>query len=90
MVYAQAKSLGEVQDYTIDWSNELASGETISSDSWTVPSGITKDSNTNTDSTTTIWLSGGTGGEEYALKNKITTNAGRDYEKTIIVPVTQD
>ena len=53
------KDPDEVLDYSIDWSTWLDS-DTISSSSWTVESGITKDSDSNDTTSTTIWLSGGT------------------------------
>lgn len=90
MVYVEPKSAGEVQDYAVDWSNELAQSETISSVTWTVPAGITKDSDSESSGITTIDLSGGTAGEEYEILCSIVTSDSRTYEKTIIVPVTQD
>jgi len=36
-----------------------------------------------TDSTTTIWLSGGTDGTTYYLTNRITTDAGRIQDQTV-------
>ena len=77
-----------VLDYTLDWNDSskgpwLASGETISASTWTVPSGITKDSDSNDNTTTTIWLSGGTAGSDYDLINHITTSASREEDRTI-------
>jgi len=90
MEYTEAKDPDAVLDYTIDWDdNVLVTGETISTSTWTVPTGITKDSDTKTNGTATITLSGGTAGEEYILTNKIVTSASRTYEKSIIVPVLQ-
>jgi uncharacterized phage protein (predicted DNA packaging) len=74
------KDAGEVLDYQIDWSNELGS-DTISTSTWTVPSGLTQDSDTKTDTTATIWLSGGTAGAEYTLLNTIVTSGGRTFEQ---------
>ena len=92
MQYAQAKAAGEVQDYTIDWSKELESGETITSSTWIVDSGLTEGSSTNTTTTTTIFLSGGTGGEKYKVTNTIeTSNTNpRTYKKTLIIPVIKE
>jgi len=36
-----------VLDYGFDWSDWLADGETISTSTWTVETGITKDSDSN-------------------------------------------
>lgn len=75
-----------VKDYRIDLT-EWLSGDTISSTSWTVPSGITKDSDTNTTLTATIWLSGGTAGQEYDLICRVVTVDGRTEDFTVTVPV---
>jgi hypothetical protein len=70
-------------------------GETISTTAWTVPTGITKDSDAKTavtirgityaaDTVATIVLSGGTDGTDYDIANKITT-ATRTLEHTITI-----
>lgn len=78
------KDTDEVLDYMVDWSDRLDS-DAIASSAWTVPSGITQNSNEFDASggTTTIWLSGGTTGETYELVNRITTAAGRTMDQTI-------
>lgn len=90
-----------VLDYTFDWAADtngssdpdatdwLASGETISSAVVTVESGITKDSDSITDTNTsvTVWLSGGTAGTRYDVACKITTSASRTDERTRIIYV---
>jgi hypothetical protein len=80
----------EKLDYQFDWASKfLASGETISATTWTLTSGITKDSDTKTTGTTTIWLTGGTDGSDYDITNKITSSAGRIFERTATIPVRQ-
>ena len=74
-----------VLDYGFDWSDWLAVGETVSTSSWVVEAGITKDSDTNDSTTTTVWLSGGTAGEDYTVTNTIVTSASRTDERSIIV-----
>lgn len=83
------KDPDSVLDYGIDWSDWLASGETISTSTWTVPTGITEDSDLNGDESTLIWLSGGTAGTTYTLANKIVTSDGRTVERTIEIIVGQ-
>lgn len=70
---------GETLDYALDWSTYLTSvgGDTISSSSWTVTTGLTKVSDSNTTTTTTIWITGGTAGGEYWATNTIVTAGGR-------------
>ena len=75
-----------VLDYPMNWADWL-DGDTISTSTWTVPDGITKDSDSKTTSATTIWLSGGTAGLDYTLINHIVTAAGREDDRTIIIKV---
>ena len=88
------KDPNAVLDYKFDWkaltngngdSDWLASGETISTKTVTVDSGITKDSDALTDTNTsvTVWLSGGTAGVDYEVACKIATSASRTDERTI-------
>lgn len=76
-------------------------GATISSSAWTVPSGITEDSsNTATvdiagityavNTVATVWLSGGTAGNEYRLVNEITTSDSRTLQKSITIRVREN
>ncbi len=74
-------------DYHFDWSDWLASGETISSEVITVPSGITLDSSSETSGVITVWLSGGTAGAYYLVACKITTSATRIDERTMRIIV---
>ena len=75
-----------VLDYQIDWTDWLDS-DTISTSVWTVPAGITKDSDSKTTEVSTIWLSGGTAGQTYAIECKITTAGSRTDERTIYIEV---
>lgn len=86
-------------DYGMDWSDWLQteaerlagtdSADTISTSTWTVPTGITKDSDSKGDRSTLIWLSGGTAGATYTLTNKIVTTGGRTCERSIEIIVEQ-
>jgi hypothetical protein len=79
-----------VLDYDIDWTDWL-NGDTINTgdtdSTWTVPTGITKDSDSKTTTGTIVWVSGGTVGQDYKLVNHITTVAGREDDRTIIIKV---
>ena len=81
-----AKDTGELQ------------GATISTTTWTVQTGITKDSeNENAvdingvsyavNTVATIWLSSGSDKTDYVLNLKITTSDSRTLEKSITIPV---
>lgn len=68
--------------YTLDWTDWLTNGETISSNTYTVESltgdsdPVTKLAQSNTDYTTTVKLSGGTVGKIYKIYNTIITSGG--------------
>ena len=82
------KDPSAVLDYVVDWTTWLGS-DTISASAWTVPSGITQVTATNTTKLATIWLSGGTVGESYTLVNRITTAGGRTDDRSITITVGQ-
>ena len=79
-------------DFAFDWNDStdpwLASGETISSHVITVDTGLTKDSSSEASGVVTVWLSGGTAGENYKVACLIETSAGRKDERTIWIKVT--
>jgi hypothetical protein len=86
----EVKDPNGVVDYSIDWSTYLEEdADTIETSTWTVPAGITKDSDSETNTVTTIWLSGGTAGEIYPLLNRITTAGGRTQDQTINIRVAE-
>ena len=81
-------------DYKFDWrastngsgdSDWLAAGETISSHTIDADAGITVDSSANSDTNTsvTVWLSGGTAGDDYKVRCEIVTNGSRTDERTM-------
>jgi hypothetical protein len=91
------KDPAAVLDYTLDWNASssqggpwLAAGETlVGSAVWTLPSGITKNSQGDTATASTIWLSGGTAGASYTVACKVITSAGRSDERSFLVAVKQ-
>ena len=76
-----------VLDYTINWANWLSSGDTIATSTYTVPTGITADSVSNTTTTATVKLSSGTAGTNYVIKNSITTGNGLTCVRRFTVKV---
>ena len=77
-----------VLDYTLDWTKWLDEvGDTIETSTWIVPAGLTKVTETNTAKLATVWLSGGTVGENYTVTNRITTAAGRADDRSITIRV---
>mgnify|MGYP003563657631 CR=1 FL=1 len=90
MAQTHVKDPNEVLDYKFDWdTNYLETGETISSATVTVESGITKDSDSITDSdrTVTVWLSGGTADNEYTVTCQIVTSLSRTAERSMFIRV---
>jgi hypothetical protein len=77
-----------VHDYTVDWTAWL-DDDTISTSTWTIPSGITNDQDavSEDDLTAIIWLSGGTANTDYECRNTIVTNGGRTNCATLLIQV---
>ena len=72
-----SKYASDVLDYGWDFEDWLESGDTISSVAWTLDSGITKDSQSNTDTIAKCVISGGTAGTSYMVKCVVTTAESR-------------
>ena len=83
-------------DYKFDWraltngtgdSDWLAAGETISSHTIDADSGVTVDSSSQTDTNTsvTVWLSGGTADTDYAVRCEVVTSDSRTDERTMTI-----
>lgn len=73
-------------DYTVDWSDWLATGETISTSEWIIPAGLTAGVDSHDSTTAWCWVSGGTPGTpgtEYQITNRIVTTAGRGDDRSI-------
>ena len=83
------KDPSAVLDYVFDWTEWLATGETITDHTITADTGITVDSSTESDGKVIVWLSGGTAGINYKVACKITTSAGRTDERTIWIKVVE-
>lgn len=77
-------------DYGITWAAWLAAvDDTIETSTWIVPEGMTKTDESNTTTTATVWLSGGTVGETYSVVNRISTVQERTDDRTIRITVTE-
>jgi hypothetical protein len=84
-----AKDPEAILNYTIDWSQWLGS-DTIQTSTWpTITAGITMASSSNSTTTATIKVSGGTDGSDYDLTNRIVTAGGLTDERTIRIQVRQ-
>jgi hypothetical protein len=75
-----------VLDYQFDWSRWLQPAETISAHTATV-TGATRDSSAHSDTSVTVWVSGGTAGTTATVACRITTSANRVDERTVALQV---
>ena len=81
------KDPSAVLDYVFDWSAWLTTGETISTHTVTVTTGITVASSAISGGNVIAWLSGGTDGTVYYVTCRIVTSASRTDERTVTVHV---
>mgnify|MGYP001826648934 CR=1 FL=1 len=88
MTFEATKDPDSVEDFAIDWTatlNESTPADTIATSVWTADAGVTVDSNSEAGGVTRVWVSGGVRGAPCNLVNRITTAAGRTYDRTIAV-----
>lgn len=74
-------------DYGWDWSAWLGDDDTILTSTWTAPEGIEATDSTHNGAQTTVWVTGGTAGEDYDVVNRIESSGGRIDERTITIMV---
>ena len=81
------KDPSAVLDFGFDWTAEgwLATGETITASTWSVPTGLTVASTPFSTTQTVVWLSGGTAGTDYVITNHIVTSQGRTDERSMTI-----
>ena len=79
------KDTAAVLDYEWDWSDWLAVGETIDTAVVTTMAGLTIDSQSHTNTTVTVWLSGGTDADTYLVSCNIITNQNTYMDKNCLV-----
>lgn len=71
-------------DYAYDWEAWLGT-DTISAATWTVPTGLTKEAESHTNTTATVWISGGTNETAYQITCHITTAGGREDDRSLLL-----
>lgn len=76
----------EVKDFYINWADWLGA-LTISSSTWTAPTGITIDADSDTTTTTLVRVSGGTWGEIYELFNTIVASNAETETRSILIVI---
>ena len=69
-----------VRDFQIDWATDLGSDTITGTPTNVVEAGITKDSQANDTTTTTVVISSGTLGKVYKITSTIATAGGKTHE----------
>lgn len=82
------KKPAAVLDYVVDWSDWLATNDTLAAVTWDVPSGLTQPTPaTNTTTSATVWIGGGTAGVDYVVTCSVTTAQGRTDARSFVLRV---
>ncbi|MAU40977.1 MAG: hypothetical protein CMF31_05075 [Kordiimonas sp.] len=77
-------------DYSIDFTDWLAAGDTVSTVDWTVwPAGPVLSSPTINGAVATVLVSGGVRGNQYRLTANVTSGAGRVDQRSIVLQMGQ-
>lgn len=87
--FTVTKDPDAVLDYAMSWATWLGA-DTISTSVWSVDgpdSSLTVDSDSETTTVATVWLSGGTPNMDYVITNRITTAGSRTDDRSITVQV---
>jgi hypothetical protein len=86
--FAQPKDPDDIDDLVWDWSLRLTTGETISTFTATaVNNSCTVVSTSNTATTGTARISGGTEGSPASARGRIVTSTGRQLDWTLVVMI---
>lgn len=75
-----------IDNFVFNWVVQL-DGDTISTSSFLLPDGLTSVTTSNTTTTATIRVSGGTASSIYRITNRVVTAASRTLDKTKYVLV---
>ena len=85
LYWEQPKDPDDIERFSLDWSDRLDDGETISTQEWLCDDDdITIENFSVSGNVTTVWLSGGVAGKSYLLTNRITTSESpRQLDQTV-------
>ena len=86
MAQTYIKGSTEVASFSIDW-EDLLGADTIATSVWSCETGITQDSESETNTVATIVLSAGTAGTTYTCTNTIVTAAAATYVDALYIVV---
>lgn len=81
------KDPSAILDYSLDWSDWLTAGDVLAHCAFVPSPGLSVISVNNTDTIATCWLSGGVPGQTYNVTCHITTNDGRQDDRTFQIVV---
>lgn len=91
MICSFTKDPDSTLDYQMDWTTFLST-DTIASSTWSVAgydAELIVNSTSNTSTTATVWLSGGTVNVKYNVTNKVTTASGRVVDRSFTMLIVQ-
>lgn len=89
IIGAFVKDPNSTIDFAVDWAEWLNTGDTVTTSSWEVPSGLTVSSSTVTNNVARAFLTGGIDGVDYLVTNRVTTQGTRIEDRSILVQVRQ-
>lgn len=81
------KDPSAVLDYRVDWSQWLPANDRIVASSFAVVDSddLVIDDSSFDDTSATVWLSGGVAGQRYVVTNHITTEDGREDDRSLTI-----
>jgi len=86
LIYADEKRTASTEDFQLDWS--LVVGvDSIASSVWTITTGLTQVSSSNTTTSATVRLTGGVPGHSYTASNVVTLLSGVTQIQSLLIPV---
>jgi hypothetical protein len=74
-------------NYTADWNDALPDGGTLVTVVHAVPTGLTKVTESNSDTTSTVRISGGTHGRTYMVMAAATMSSGEVITRPLVLTV---
>jgi len=81
------KGPDEVLDYSIDWSNRLDEGDSVTSATWTYAFTGIVTGQSFTGTTTTVWLENGELDKTYVLSCEVETTNSRTMQQTVNITI---
>lgn len=88
IVAADTKDPDDTDDFTLDWTNVLASGESISTLTMAVVSGgVTVSSSSISTVYTTARITGGTSGTDAVVRYRIVTSTSRQLDESLTIHI---